>query len=80
MAFPAPDHPMLSSQLFRSASRRPERAGRPFHPFQRQPLNVVASGAVSRCAPPQLPASVGVALVEAIVPPDRDRERVHPIN
>jgi hypothetical protein len=26
-------------QLFRSASRRPERAGRPFYPFFRQPLN-----------------------------------------
>src|ERR1039457_1461315 len=37
-------------KLFRSASRRPERAGRPFHPFQRQPLNAVSSRAVSRCA------------------------------
>jgi hypothetical protein len=39
-------------QLFRSAGRRPERAGRPFHPFYTQALNAAllfASVAVSGC-------------------------------
>jgi hypothetical protein len=38
------------AQLFRSASRRPERAGRPFHPFFTHTLNAARQHVFDRVA------------------------------